>query len=152
MKRFSDLAPVSLRRRRLADPDGSSYRVYKADGSFVAVQAPTAAEAFRMSGVDRALRIVRDTPYRYPLLDGSFFTGSDTVMEVPLPREEGAGDASAPAMAMLMPAGAPSTAAFNAVEAPMAGRIVVHAPPETGAVAIPPGSAITPPPFGSVEG
>lgn len=45
------------------------YLVYKEPGRFIAVEAETAAEAIKKSGIDEPLRIKRDVPGQETLLD-----------------------------------------------------------------------------------
>lgn len=81
-----EFAPLHIIKKSLLDANRTAYRVYKNPQEFVTVEAATALEAFRESGIKQPFKIQRVTRFMEYLLDESSFSD---VEDVVLPGTEG---------------------------------------------------------------
>lgn len=81
MRQNEEFTPLRVVRKNLTDFDRCAYRVYKSPAEFITVDAATALEAFRESGIQNPLRIVRETRFMERLVDQSKFTDMEELVE-----------------------------------------------------------------------
>ena len=81
MSEPEEFAPLRIVKKSLQGVASQSYRVYKSPTEFVTVEATTALEAFRESGIAQPLRIERESRFRERLLDQSMFADSVEIYE-----------------------------------------------------------------------
>lgn len=75
-------APLQVVKKKLSSAaDRSAYRVYKTDSEFVTVEAATALEAFRESGVHDPVRIVREIRFSERMVDQTHLVESNEFVE-----------------------------------------------------------------------
>lgn len=77
----NEFAPLHVVKRNIANFDRSVYRVYKTPSEFVSIEAATALEAFRESGVKNPLRIVREIRFMERMIDQSRFTDHEELVQ-----------------------------------------------------------------------
>lgn len=75
-----DFSPLEVIKKSLTDAHRSAYRVYKGPVEFVTVDAATALEALRESGVKNPFRIVREIRFMDKMLDETRFSNDDEVV------------------------------------------------------------------------
>ena len=73
MRDTNEFSPLQVERQTLIGDGRAAYRVYKNAKEFILVEANTALEAFRGSGIDNPLKIEREMRFRDRLLDHSVF-------------------------------------------------------------------------------
>lgn len=81
MRQNEEFTPLRVVRKNLTDFDRCAYRVYKSPTEFITVDAATALEAFRESGIQNPLRIVRETRFMERLVDQTKFTDMEELVE-----------------------------------------------------------------------
>lgn len=81
MRQDEEFSPLRVVRKNITDFDRSAYRVYKSETEFVTVEAATALEAFRESGIAKPLRIVREIRFMDRLVDQARFTDMEEIIE-----------------------------------------------------------------------
>lgn len=81
MRQDEEFSPLRIVKKNVTDFDRCAYRVYKGPMEFVTVEAATALEAFRESGIQDPLRIVRETRFMERLLDQHRFTELEELIE-----------------------------------------------------------------------
>lgn len=81
MRQDEEFAPLRIVKKNVMDFDRCAYRVYKSPMEYVTVEAATALEALRESGIQNPLRIVRETRFMERLLDGNRFTDMEELIE-----------------------------------------------------------------------
>ena len=73
-----EFAELSIPKRSLANKDsGMKYRVYTDPHNFMMVNADTALEAIRKSGINNPFRIIRDSTYYEKMLSEDMISLSD---------------------------------------------------------------------------
>ena len=83
------LEAISLKRSKIADADKVRYRVYRAEGDFVAVIAESALMAMKVSGIMNPHRIVRDLPNEMVAIEAQRMAAADeSTPRVILPVEQ----------------------------------------------------------------
>ena len=70
-KTNEDFVPLPFAKRTIVDGERSMYRVYRSDDDFESVEAHTAIEAMKESGIENPHKIVRDLPLLIRLMDES---------------------------------------------------------------------------------
>lgn len=75
-----DFSPLHVVKKNLVDAHRSAYRVYKSPAEFVTVEAATALEALRESGIKQPVRIVREIRFMDRMLDGSRFSKEEDIV------------------------------------------------------------------------
>lgn len=80
MRPDEEFAPLSIIKKNLTDFNRCAYRVYKSPAEFVTVEAATALEAFRESGIKNPFRILRETRFMERLVDQNRFTATDELI------------------------------------------------------------------------
>lgn len=121
-------ASLKIRRHRMLDADKSRYRIYTQGGEFMTLEARTAYEAFKASGMKEASRIVRVSKYVSPAVDSSELASEVDYVSIAYLE----GEAPPPPYNAAQPKPAPKPA----VEAPAKAKpaeTIISAPPETGA-------------------
>lgn len=81
MRQDEEFAPLRIVKKNITDFDRCAYRVYKSPAEYVTVDAATALEAFRESGIQNPLRIVRETRFMERLVDQARFTDMEELIE-----------------------------------------------------------------------
>lgn len=81
MRQDEEFAPLRIVKKNLTDFDRCAYRVYKSPAEYITVEAATALEAFRESGIQNPLRIVRETRFMERLVDQNRFTELEELIE-----------------------------------------------------------------------
>lgn len=77
-----EFSSLSIARKCLQNDETGAYRVYKTLAEYVTVEAATAMEACRMSGISQPLRIQRVTRFKERLLDQSKFSETVEMFEI----------------------------------------------------------------------
>lgn len=90
MSTVREFTPLKIRKRLLGAGAASKYRIYRTKADFITLEARTATEACKVSGIKRPYKIVRISPNSMKMLDSSVFEGAqeDTV-ETPRLEMEG---------------------------------------------------------------
>lgn len=81
MRPDEEFAPLSIIKKNLTDFNRCAYRVYKSPAEFVTVEAATALEAFRESGIDNPFRIQRETRFMDRLVEQGRFSDIEELIE-----------------------------------------------------------------------
>jgi hypothetical protein len=81
MRQDEEFAPLRIVRKNVTDFDRCAYRVYKSSAEYITVEAATALEAYRESGIKDPLRIVRETRFMERLLDQARFSEIEDIIE-----------------------------------------------------------------------
>lgn len=81
MRQEEEFSSLRIMKKTLQDADKSLYRVYKGPEEFVTVEAATALEAFRESGIKNPYRIQREIKFKDRLLKQSSLLESQEVIE-----------------------------------------------------------------------
>lgn len=81
MRPDEEFAPLRIIKKNLTDFDRCAYRVYKSHSEYVTVEAATALEAFRESGIKSPLRILRETRFMDRLVNQDKFNEVEEVIE-----------------------------------------------------------------------
>lgn len=81
MRQDEEFAPLRIVRKNVTDFDRCAYRVYKSPTEYITVDAATALEAYRESGIKDPLRIVRETRFMERLLDQARFSEIEEIIE-----------------------------------------------------------------------
>jgi hypothetical protein len=81
MRPDEEFAPLRIVKKNLTDFDRSVYRVYKSPAEFVSVEAATALEAYRESGIKNPYRIMRETRFMERLIDEAKFSNMEELIE-----------------------------------------------------------------------
>lgn len=81
MRSDEEFAPLRMVKKNLTGFDRCVYRVYKSPSEFVSVEAATALEAFRESGIKNPFRIMRETRFMERLVDESRFSDKEDQVE-----------------------------------------------------------------------
>lgn len=81
MRQDEEFAPLRIVRKNVTDFDRCAYRVYKSPTEYITVDAATALEAYRESGIKDPLRIVRETRFMERLLDQARFSEIEDIIE-----------------------------------------------------------------------
>lgn len=81
MRPDEEFAPLRIMKKNLTDFNRCAYRVYKSPSEYVTVEAATALEAFRESGIRNPLRILRETRFMERLVDQTKFTEIEELIE-----------------------------------------------------------------------
>lgn len=81
MRQNEEFTPLRVVRKNLTDFDRCAYRVYKSPTEYITVEAATALEAFRESGIRNPLRIQRETRFMERLVDQNKFTDMEEIVE-----------------------------------------------------------------------
>ena len=84
MRSDEEFSPLRIVKKNLAGSDQSIYRVYKSPTEFVSVEAATALEAFRESGIKNPYRIMRETRFMERLVDQGKFSDMEELIETGL--------------------------------------------------------------------
>ncbi|MCH2546329.1 MAG: hypothetical protein MK052_01790 [Alphaproteobacteria bacterium] len=84
MRQDEEFTPLQIVKKNLSDFNRCAYRVYKTPKEFVTVEAATALEAFRESGIKNPLRIIRETRFMDRLVDQARFTEMEEVINTGL--------------------------------------------------------------------
>lgn len=76
-----DFTPLNVVKKNLTDFNRSAYRVYKSQHEFVTVEAATALEAMKESGVQAPLRIVREIRFMERMVSQNRFTEHEELVQ-----------------------------------------------------------------------
>lgn len=76
-----DFSPLHVVKKNLTDFNRSAYRVYKSQNEFVTVEAATALEAMKESGVQAPLRIVREIRFMERMVTQNRFTEHEELVQ-----------------------------------------------------------------------
>lgn len=76
-----DFSPLNVVKKNLTDFNRSAYRVYKSPQEFVTVEAATALEAMRESGVQAPLKIVREIRFMDRMVEQNRFTAQEELVQ-----------------------------------------------------------------------
>lgn len=134
MSSTEEFSPLRIVKKCLQDQQTDAYRVYKNQAEFVTVEAATAMEACRLSGIAQPLRISRVTRFKERLFDQSKFSETIEMFEIGSMMEKLAtitglaeGLPVAPPAAAAPPPPPPAIEPVIAEPAPMSEPIVDHA-------------------------
>lgn len=81
MRPTEEFTPLRIVKKNLTDSNRCAYRVYKSPEEYITVEAATALEAFRESGIANPHRILRETRFMERLVDQSKFTDREELIE-----------------------------------------------------------------------
>lgn len=81
MRPTEEFTPLRIVKKSLTDSNRCAYRVYKSEDEYVTVEAATALEAFRESGIAEPHRILRETRFMERLVDQSKFSENEELIE-----------------------------------------------------------------------
>jgi outer membrane biosynthesis protein TonB len=81
MRPDETFSPLRIVKKNISDFDRSAYRVYKSSTEYVTVDAATALEAFRESGIAKPVRILRETRFMDRLVAQSRFSELEEIIE-----------------------------------------------------------------------
>ena len=86
-----EFTSLKIRRRLLGAGGACKYRIYRSHSDFITLEARTATEACKVSGIKRPYKIVRVSPSSMKMLDSKVFEGGleDVVETSKLNAEEG---------------------------------------------------------------
>lgn len=84
MRSDEQFSPLRIVKKNITDFDRSAYRVYKSPKEYVTVEAATALEAFRESGIEKPLRILRETRFMDRLVAENRFSEMEEIIETGL--------------------------------------------------------------------
>lgn len=84
MRIDEEFSPLSIVKKNLTDFNRCAYRVYKSPTEFVTVEAATALEAFRESGITNPFRILRETRFMERLVEQARFSDIEELIETGL--------------------------------------------------------------------
>lgn len=76
-----DFSPLNVVKKNLTDFNRSAYRVYKNQQEFVTVEAATALEAMRESGIQAPLKIVREIRFMERMVEQNRFTAQEELVQ-----------------------------------------------------------------------
>lgn len=107
MRPTEEFTPLRIVKKNLTDSNRCAYRVYKSPDEYVTVDAATALEAFRESGIANPYRILRETRFMERLVDQNKFSDREELVET------GVSDAASPGSFIQHP-----PAPQNAMESP----------------------------------
>lgn len=85
MRQTEEFTPLRIVRKNLTDSNRCAYRVFKSPDEYVTVEAATALEAFRESGIANPYRILRETRFMERLVDQSKFSDNEDLIETGMP-------------------------------------------------------------------
>ena len=84
MRQEEEFSALRIVRKGLLDSDKTMYRVYKSFEEFVSVEAASALEAFRASGINNPVKIERDIRFKDRLMKKDRLIEVDEVIETVL--------------------------------------------------------------------
>lgn len=88
MRPTEEFTPLRIIKKNLTDSNRCAYRVFKNPDEYVTVEAATALEAFRESGIANPYRILRETRFMERLVDQSKFSEREELIETGVPVKE----------------------------------------------------------------
>lgn len=128
MRPEEEFAPLRIVKKNLAGSDRSMYRVYKSPTEYVSVEAATALEAFRESGIKDPHRIMRETRFMERLVDQGKFSDGEELVETGLTQASNAIASQAPLAQPMVREGAKNSGEFT--EAPIQNLLGKKEPPK----------------------